>query len=392
MSKTRLAVFFGGVSVEHEVSVITGVQLMKHADREKYEIIPIYIDKAGRWWTGNQLESIDTYQNQDLFAPQGLTPFTLSQATQPQLSGPTPASLVEKNPVPGSDQPQTKGIDVAILCFHGGYGESGSVQGLLELARIPYQGPSVTSSAIAFDKIVTRQILAAEGIHQTDYVWFTQDEWNVSKSAILARIKKLGLPVFIKPANGGSTVGIEKVKNSSELAGTIERVLQYDQRILIEAEIKNCIEVNVSVLGWADEVRASVPEQPIKADEFLSYADKYERGGKKSGMASASRRIPAPISASLTSKLQDLAKKLFHIFDCSGVVRIDFFVDPSEETIYVVELNTIPGSMSYYLWEATGLKYPQLIDELVSIAQKRFAAKKSLITSFESNILQKSEL
>lgn len=366
MSKTRLAVFFGGISVEHEVSVITGTQLIKHVDRERYDVVPVYVDKAGSWWTGAQLEQVDAFKDQDLFKPQGFQPFSLSHNRQ------------------------ESGIDVAILCFHGAYGEAGNVQGLLELAGIPYQGPTVTSSAIAFDKIVTRQILKAEGIHQTEYVWFTQDEWVRDQTAVLQKIAPLGLPVFVKPANGGSTVGIEKVKTEDALVTTIQNVLQYDQRVLVEAEITNCIEVNVSVLGWADDVKASVPEQPIKADEFLSYADKYERGGgKKSGMASASRRIPAPISSSLTTKLQDLAKHLFHLFDCSGVVRIDFFVDPSEETIYVVELNTIPGSMSFYLWEATGLKYPQLIDELVAIAYKRSATKESLITSFESNILKK---
>jgi D-alanine-D-alanine ligase len=294
---------------------------------------------------------------------------------------------------PQAHQPYQPPFDVAILCFHGAYGEAGNVQGLLELAGIPYQGPSVTSSAVAFDKIMTRQILKAEGIHQTDFRWFTQTQWQTDQSRILEEIEGLGLPVFIKPANGGSTVGIERITTSAAVADSINRVLEYDQRVLVEAEIKNCIEVNVSVLGWAGEARASVPEQPIKVDEYLSYADKYERGGKKNGMASANRRIPAPISSSLTNKLQALATKLFHLFDCSGVVRIDFFVDPSEETIYVVELNTIPGSMSFYLWEASGLPYPQLIDELVAIAQKRFKSKSNLIASFESNILnQKTDL
>jgi len=365
MSKIRLAVLFGGITVEHEVSVITGLQLIKNADLNRYDITPLYVDKNGQWWTGAALLDVDYFKTADLFNPTGLTSFIL-------------------NPNKGQNQ-----IDVAILCFHGAYGEAGNVQGLLELAGIPYQGPAVTSSAISFDKIITRQILKAEGINQAAYTWFTEHEWQSTPAPILEKIAELGLPVFIKPANGGSTVGIEKIKTAAELPATIERVLAYDQRILVEAEITNCIEVNVSVLGWAGNISASVPEQPIKADEFLSYADKYERGGsKKTGMASASRRIPAPISSSLTTKLQDLAKKLFHIFDTSGVIRIDFFVDPSEETIYVIEPNTIPGSMSFYLWEATGLKYSELIDRLVAIAQQRLADKEKLTTSFESNILK----
>ena len=300
---------------------------MKHAKREVYDVVPVYVDKAGHWWTGENLTSITTFHNLDLYQPQGLTPFSLSPSRSTSKGEAT--------------------IDVALLCFHGAYGEAGNVQGLLELAGIPYQGPAVTSSAVAFDKIMTRQILKAEGIPQTAFTWFSQAEWQADQASVLEKVNQIGLPVFIKPANGGSTVGIEKVKQTSQLVDSIERVLQYDHRVLVEAEIKDCIEINVSVLGWGNTVRASVPEQPIKADEFLSYADKYERGGKKSGMASANRRIPAPISSSLTNQLQTVAKQLFHIFDCSGVVRIDFFVDPSEETISLVEINTIPGSMSF---------------------------------------------
>lgn len=385
MSKLRLAVMFGGETVEHEVSVITAVQLMKHADKEKYEIVPIYIDKAGQWWTGEQLMDISNYGTQDLFKPKGFTPFSLSQ-NKISLSENNQHQFIAEHSQQSNNSSQ---IDVAILCFHGAYGEAGNVQGLLELAGIPYQGPGVTSSAIAFDKIVTRQILKAEGIHQADYIWFTADEWEKNKEHVIEKIASLAYPVFVKPANGGSTIGIEKVKNAESLEEVVNRVLQYDQRILVEKEVTDCIEVNVSVLGVNSDVQASVPEQPIKADEFLSYADKYERGGgKKSGMASASRRIPAPISSTLTKKLQDLAKRLFILFDCSGVVRIDFFVDPSEETIFVTELNTIPGSMSFYLWEASGMPYSKLIDELVRIAQVKYTEKSKLIKSFDSNILK----
>lgn len=382
MSKIRLGVFYGGETVEHEVSVITAVQLMKHADKSKYEIVPIYIDKAGQWWTGNQLTDIQNYGKQDLFKPSGFTPFALSQNKVLQSGEDESVMLTDGGT-------HSRAIDVAILCFHGGYGESGNVQGLLELAGIPYQGPAVTSSAVCFDKIFTRQVFQAEGINQAKYTWFTHIMWQNNKPEILKNIKQLGYPVFVKPANGGSTIGIEKVKEENAIEKTIENVLQYDQRIIVEKEVSDCIEVNVSVLGIDGDLKASVPEQPIKADEFLSYADKYERGGgKKSGMASASRRIPAPISSSLTEKLQELAKTIFVLFDCSGVVRIDFFVDPSEETIFVTELNTIPGSMSFYLWEASGMPYAKMIDQLVHIAQEKATRRKGIIKSFDSNILK----
>ncbi len=368
MAQLRLAVLFGGMSVEHEVSIITALQLIKQTNPDKYAVTPIYVDKAGNWWSDAKLADVEYYKSQDLFNPTGVTKFELKLA---------------KNANP---------IDVAILCFHGEYGEAGSVQGALELAGIPYQGPGLVSSAIAFDKVVTRQILSAEKVNQTKYLWFTATEWTQNASELTAKITStLGLPVFVKAANGGSTIGVEKAKTADELATAIANVTQFDERVVVEAEITDCIEINVSVLGLEGNVQASVPEQPIKTDEFLSYADKYERGGgKKSGMASATRRIPAPISSGLTIKLQNLAKQLFHLFDCNGVVRIDFFANPSTEEIFVVELNTIPGSMSFYLWEATGLSYPELIDKLVGIAQEKFARRQKLLRSFNSNILKKN--
>lgn len=365
MSKQKLGVLFGGVSVEHEVSIITGLQLLKKVDASKYEAIPIYIDKTGKWWTGEQVGQLAYFRTADLFAPIGLTPFNLD------LNQPSPAQL-----------------DVALLCFHGTHGESGSVQGALELANIPYQGPSVLSSAIAFDKIVTRQILAAEGINQTPYRWFTKQDWERNQEKTLEAVAQLGLPVFVKPANSGSSIGIKRVTNRADLVEGVTFALQFDDRILVEKEVSDCIEINVSVLGDQQHAEASVAEQPIKADEFLSFVDKYQRGGgKKSGMASATRRIPAPISTATLQLLQAEALQLFKIFDCSGVVRIDFFVNPTTSEIFLTELNTIPGSMSFYLWEATQLPYPQLIDRLVEIALAQKSSTKNKLKAFETNLL-----
>lgn len=371
MQQKKLGVLFGGISPEHEVSIVTGVQLMKSVDREKYDLIPIYIDKSGKWWSGNSLTDMAWYQSQDL------------QAVDPNSTDVEPFSL--------KLEPNSNQIDVALLCFHGQYGEGGNVQGALELADIPYQGPGVTSSAACFDKILLRQILTAENLPQTAYRWFTAHQWKTQQQEIETMIAELTYPVFVKPANGGSTIGIQKVDQPQNLAEAVEVVLHYDDRILVETGITDCIEVNVSVLGHEADIKTSVPEQPINKDEFLSFADKYERGGgKKSGMASASRRIPAPISSSLTTKLQKIAEQVFTTFDCSGVIRIDFFANPSTEEIYIIEPNTIPGSMSYYLWEASDLPYPQLIDELVAIAQHQHHQKKQLTMSFESSILQKN--
>lgn len=370
MQKLKLGVFFGGVSVEHEVSIITGLQLIKNTDTTKYEIWPIYIDKSGKWWTGEVLKSLEYFRTADLFNPDDLTVFSLDL-----------------------NQPQPAQLDAAILCFHGTLGESGAIQGALELAKVPFQGPTVMSSAIGFDKIVTRQILTAEGIGQTKYHWFSKLDWETDKAVVLEKIKPLGLPVFIKPANSGSSIGIKRAKSTEEVSEAIEFALQFDDRILVEAEVKDCIEINVSVLGDQNTAVASVAEQPMHADEFLSFADKYQRGGgKKSGMASATRRIPAPISNQTLAILQTAALKVFKIFDCSGVVRIDFFANPSTNEIFLTELNTIPGSMSFYLWEATSLPYPKLVDRLVEIALNRASARKNKLRSFETNLLQTAKI
>jgi len=370
MSKLKLGVMFGGVSAEHEVSIITGLQLIKHVDESKYDITAIYVDKSGQWWTGDQIKSLEYFKTANVFSPADLKPFQLSLN-------------------PTSIQP----IDVAILCFHGTTGESGSVQGLLDVAGIPYQGPSVLSSAISFDKIVTRQILKAEGISQTPYIWFTLEDWASNKAYWLAELAKLGEILFIKPANSGSSIGITRVEKLTEIEAAIELAGQFDHRILVEKSVTDCLEINVSVLADGLATQVSVAEQPLQKDEFLSFADKYQRaGGKKSGMASASRRIPAPISSSTYEKIKATAIQVAKILDFTGVIRIDFFANPSTEEIFLTEPNTIPGSMSFYLWQPSGLPYPLLIDRLVEIALQNQGRKQALVRTFETNLLQTASI
>lgn len=364
--KIRLGVIFGSRSVEHEVSIITAVQLMKHVDREKYEVVPLYIDKAGRWWTGESAKTLDGFKNQDLYNPAGLTVFNLS-----------PFSDVDH------------GIDVAIICCHGTLGEDGTVQGFLELAGIPYQGPGVVGSAVAMDKIISKQMMQSAGFSVAPFVWCASDEWQKDAIKIIALIEeKLTYPLYVKPANLGSSVGISKAKDQKGLQEAIEIAAHFDRRIIIEQGLSDVMEINVSVLGF-EEYIASVPEQPIASGEILSYADKYEGGGKKTGgMASLKRRIPAPIPGSLTRKLQEVAIDVARASDCSGVIRIDFFVNLETNQIWVGEVNTIPGSMAFYLWQASGLTYTQLIDRLVEIAFERQARTESYTRSIDTPILK----
>jgi D-alanine-D-alanine ligase len=372
----KVGVVFGSRSVEHEVSIITAAQLMKHVSSE-YQVVPLYIDKQGRWWTGESLRDIHTFQDLDLQNAEG--------GDRRQISF---------QPTPGASDDLHDLIDVAIFCVHGGYSEDGTLAGLFELAGIPYVGPGVVGAAVAIDKVMTKHVVEGAGLAVTDYGWFTAADWRDGQEEVLHQIHHLKYPLFVKPASLGSSVGISKVKNVEELKTAIELATQFDTRIIVEESAPaDAIEVNIAVLGTADNCEASMSEQPIQTDEFLSYADKYMRGGKKSGgskgMASLSRNIPAPIAPTLQEALQDAACYIWKLVDGFGVARIDFFADPTTEQFWVGEINSPPGSMAFYLWEASGLPYSQMIDRLIEIAQERFSQRQRLFSSISSNILEK---
>lgn len=361
MNTIRLGVLFGSRSVEHEVSVITAVQLMKAANPQKYEIVPIYISKDGDWLSGVELKDLSFYRS-------------LNRLSAKSSLAVNPTEIL-------------KSLDVAIIACHGTGGEDGSLQGMLEMHEVPYQGPGVFGSAVCMDKIACKQLLRSEGLPVVKYQWFHADEWRKDSGSILNRLKNLKFPLYVKPSNMGSSIGISKVHSEKELTKAIDTALAFDDRILVEESVEDCIEVNVSVLGF-ESFRVSETEQPIKTGELLSYADKYSRsGGKKSGMASLNRRIPAPISPSFARHIQETARAAAKILDCSGVVRMDFLADPSTETCQINEVNTIPGSLSFYLWEASGMTYSQLIDELVLIARQRQTRAREKIRSIDTNIL-----
>lgn len=363
---------FGSRSVEHEVSIITATQLMRSVDRNRYELVPLYIDKRGRWWSGEELSRIETFQDLDLKNPE------FSQA-----------ELFSFSPDPTVDH----GVDVVIFCLHGGHGEDGTLAGLMELADVPYAAPGVVGAAVAIDKLITKLTLLSAGFPVTKFKWFTSADWHSIRKELLGGMETgLKFPLFVKPATLGSSVGVTRVKNRLELEKAIDLAVEFDDRIIVEEEAAGCIEVNISVVGSADTAEASITEQPVKTDEFLSYADKYERGGKKTGgMASLSRRIPAPLAPEFAKNMQEAAKEIWKVVNGSGVARIDFFANPSTEEFFVGEINTPPGSMAYYLWEATGVSYPELIDRLIETALERSKQKAKRTHSIGSNILQKQK-
>ena len=382
-TRTRLGVIFGSRSVEHEVSIITATQLMRHASAQ-YDVVPLCIDKQGRWWTGDSLRDMKTFQVLDLQNPAGEDRRQVSLLPYPQTGKNVQDDIHDL-------------IDVALFCVHGAYSEDGTLAGLMELTGIPYVGPGVVAAAIAIDKVMTKHVMEGAGLPVTNYGWFTTADWQNGQEEVLHEISHLQYPLFVKPASLGSSVGVTKVTQADKLQAAIELATQFDTRIIVEEAVPaDAIEVNISVLGTADDCEASVSEQPIQTDEFLSYADKYERGGKKNGeggkgskgMAGLSRRIPAPIAPSLQETLQDAACYIWKLIDGFGVARIDFFANPSTEEFWIGEINTPPGSMAYYLWEASGLSYEKLVDRLVELAQQRFASRQGLFTSIESNILK----
>jgi D-alanine-D-alanine ligase len=382
----RVGVIFGGRSVEHDVSIVTAHQVMAVLSGG-YEVIPIYVTREGRWLSSPGLNDLRVYR-------EGRAEDVGQQAHIPPVAG-FGGLQVAGGRFKGT---QTVGLDVVVPSIHGTYGEDGTLQGLLELADIPYVGSGVLGSAVGMDKVAMKAAFKGASLPTVPDVLVDRADL-ADMPALLGRVaSEIGYPAFVKPTRLGSSVGIGKAKDPAELEAAIEVAKAYDHRLLIERSMEGCIEVNCSVLGGAGtQARVSVCDQPIAWEEFLSFSDKYLRGGKsndgnsggKAGMASADRRIPAPISDELTERVQANAIEAFRAVGASGVARIDSFVDETSGETWVMEINTVPGSFAFYLWEASGTSFDALMDELIDIALKTHAAKSDLMFSFESEMLDK---
>jgi D-alanine-D-alanine ligase len=386
--RLRVAVLFGSRSVEHEVSIITAIQAMDAMDPRRYEPIPIFITKDGRWATGPELRRIEAYK--DVAG--------LLRRCNPVFLRPEPYGnrlFVQEETRLGGRRNRAIEIDVAFPIIHGTYGEDGTIQGLLELANLPYVGSGVVGSAVGMDKVVMKAAFTAHGLPTVEYRWFTRRHWEAEREAVIGEIEgALRYPLFVKPANLGSSIGITKAIDRLTLAEAMDVAAHYDRRLLVEESFEGAIEVNCAVLGAEDPV-TSVCEEPVRWTEILSYEDKYLRGGKgkgraeSEGMASLDRRIPAPISDELTAEVWRLAVQAFIATDCAGVARVDFLVDPESGTIRVNEINTIPGSLSFYLWEPSGVPFPTLIDRLIELAFERHRERQRTTYSYDSALLEK---
>ena len=380
--KIKVGVIFGGETVEHEVSIITALQAMEHMNENKYEVIPIYITKDRIWYTGDMLKDIEVYRDfNDL----------KRYAKQVVLTKIDDKFYLQKTK--GLFRRNVTDIDIAFPIVHGNNVEDGTLQGYLDSVGIPYVGSKVLGSALGQDKVVMKQVFKDMGIPIVDYTWFFDNEYANDPELIFEKVKKLGYPVVVKPATLGSSVGINFVKDEKSLAQAIEEAMKYDVKVVVEKAVQNLIEVNCSVFGNYAHQEASFIEEVTSEDDILTFQDKYTGGTKgkigmsTKGMASAARIIPARISKDLEDKIKETSKKAFKALNLGGVCRIDYLIDKKTNKYYINEPNTIPGSLAFYLWEPTGKKYEDLLDEMITLSIKDYRNRSKKIYSFESNIL-----
>jgi len=379
MNKTNVLIAFGGVSPEHEVSVITGIQAASALDNNHYNLIPLYISKSGRFLTGSHLLELETYK--DLAKAEVLsTPC----AFHINNHGTTILAELESKGLFAKKINHT--IDVLITAFHGSDGENGNFQGLCEQFNIPYTGSGPLASSMGMDKFISKKYARTLNIPVVDDILVIESEWVKNKSQFLNTISDLGETVFIKPVHLGSSIGVHKATGKKNIEIAIETGFRYDDQLIVEKAVFPLMEINCSVLGDYDEATASVCEQPLGSAELLTFEDKY-LGGSGKGMASATRIIPAPISEELTKQIQESSVKLFKSMNAGGVARLDFLVNTETNTFYFNEINTIPGSFSYYLWDKSGISFTSLLQKLIELAQKKHRNKNGRVRSFETNLL-----
>ncbi|MCQ2405177.1 MAG: D-alanine--D-alanine ligase [Clostridia bacterium] len=386
-TKTKVAVLFGGNSVEHEVSIISGLQAFHALDREKYEPIPLYLTKDNRFFTGEAMGEIKNYSDLKTCLENGVQ-VTLMKGENGVEMFRFPQKKFGNNAM-GS-------FEVVLPVVHGTNVEDGTLMGYLELLGVPYASCDVTSSALGMDKGRMKSVLREAGVPVLPAIEVTGQEYAAGADDVMDRVEKeLGYPVVVKPVNLGSSVGISKAGDREALERALDLAAQFSARILIEHAVPNLREINCSVLGDMYEAEASVCEEPLNATDILSYQDKYmsggakggSKGGKSGGMSDLKRRCPADIPDEMTRQVQEYAVATFKALGCLGVSRIDFLNDKETGELWVNEINTIPGSLSFYLWEAAGVPFAELLDRMISLAFKRERERQALTFSYETNLL-----
>ena len=381
--RIKVGFIFGGESVEHEVSIISAIQAMNKIDEEKYEVVPIYITKDREWYTGELLKDIEVYQDLKLLKKYAKN-----------------VVLYYKN---GSYVLQTKGlfkrivntIDIAFPVVHGTNVEDGVLQGYLQSIGIPFVGSNVYASVVGQDKVYMKNIWEKAGLNMAKYTWFYDYDYRNNQDKILKEIDKIGYPVVVKPATTGSSVGIGVASTKDEIIDAIDEAIQYDSKIIVEEKVENLKEVNIAVMGNYERQKLSAIEEVMSSNKFLTFDDKYIGNGKSKGkfkvaskgMASLNRKLPADLSKEVKEKVEDMAINAFKVLGTSGNARIDFMINSKTNKVYINEINSIPGSLAFYLWEEASVSFTDLLDEMINIGIKDYKKRSAKIHSVDSNIL-----
>ena len=382
--KTRVAMMFGGKSVEHEVSVISGIQAYMSMDTDKYDVIPVYMTKNNEMYIGDSIGDIESYKNIDELLKKSQRVIMINEDGRVKLVQ-YPVKKLGKN--------VEVGIDVAFPVVHGTNVEDGGFQGYLKTMGIPFVGCDVTASAIGMDKYITKLVLKESNVPVLDARLYTLSDYADMESMMNDIENVFGYPVIVKPVNLGSSVGISVAKSRVELANSVDDAFRYATKVLVEHAITNLREINCSVLGDENDAIASECEEPLHTKDILSYEDKYvsnAKGSGSKGMASVSRRIPAELTPEKREEVRELAVRSFKALGCNGVSRIDFMIDADTDKLYFNEINTIPGSLAFYLWEPVGVPYKELLDHMIQLALKRERTEESLTFTFDTNILNQA--
>lgn len=389
--KIRLALIYGSRTCEHDVSIISALQAAQHVNPDDYDLIYVYIDQNGEWYTGERLADISLYRSFDKRAVVRVIPMG-AEGKLRLMQHPDDKLL------PIGRLRQIAEADVVMPVMHGMNGEDGTLQGMLELWNVPYTSSGVLGSALGMDKLAMKRMFKACGFPVLKDVCVERSEWKRNRAGVLSRVmNELSFPVYVKPSNLGSSIGINRADNQNGLEDAIDIAVSYDRRVQVEAGIQDLMEINCAVLGYGGDAMASVTEMPVRWSDFLSFDEKYLRGAKggakgaksapSKGMSSLSRQMPAPISPELTHRVEELAVEAFKALDCKGVARIDFLYDKASGELYIGEINTIPGSLAFYLWEGRGISFERMIDMMVEYAFRANADRNENVFSYHSAIL-----
>jgi D-alanine-D-alanine ligase len=378
-----IGVFFGSRNPEHDISIITGQLIISGLKGNGHNVIPVYLTKDGEWLIGEELGSLETFRKKGV-----VERLTKEREYVIDLKKSNGNMTFKRN---GLSKKEIQ-IDIAFPAIHGEYGEDGTIQGLFEMFDIPYVGCGVTSSAIAMDKVLTKQLYQHHNIPTPDFIYFTKEDWAAHKDDILSKAENtLGTPVFVKPARLGSSIAITKANSREEIERAIDVALHYETKALVESAIEDMKDITCAVIEENGKPRPSLLQDSSYKEGFFSYEDKYlEGGGAQLGKAESNLQIPADLDKHTTQEIQNMAVDVFKKIECAGIARVDFLYDEKNKKIYVNEINTLPGTLYHHLWEKSGIPLDNLLDILLKSALTRHHEKEKIARTFSSSVLSQN--